>query len=356
MQCTFRCLLLLCAFLPLGFSCKVSLGNNGTVKTDNTDEAEDPVETDVENFLSSKYPGDLGMEEDPAVVWMEDFEQESLDDFSSRYDYVRNIVQMDFSRDVPTASIGSQSLGLSAGGNLVYGECDFYKGFGDTEYDEWYVRWYAKYQIERPYHHAGLWFGGYNPSRTSPAPGAGTRPAGNERFSVSVEPNTEEYMQIDGQWIFPLDFYNYWMKMKQEEDGDIYGNRLIHNSSTYYDEEEWVCIEVRYKLNTNMNSADGARLTLWIDDQLIIDFNDDRGYGYWSWEKFCPVNADLPNCTDFPPDEGEEMIPLDLQTRITETLTFNYIWPQNYNTNEDYSSTIWFDDIVVATKRIGSIQ
>ena len=39
---------------------------------------------------------------------------------------------------------------------------DLYKRL-DTGQDELYVRWYAKYQAGVPWHHTGVWFGGYNP-------------------------------------------------------------------------------------------------------------------------------------------------------------------------------------------------
>jgi hypothetical protein len=49
------------------------------------------------------------------------------------------------------------------------------------------------------------------------------------------------------------------------------------------------------------------------------------------------------------------MIPLDLQVRIIEELKLNYLWPQNYTTAEG-QTTVWFDDIVIATRRIGCLR
>src|SRR5256885_11736553 len=42
-----------------------------------------------------------------------------------------------------------------------------------------YVRWYAKYQAGAPWHHTGVWFGGYNPPSNWPNPQAGIRPLGD---------------------------------------------------------------------------------------------------------------------------------------------------------------------------------
>ena len=47
------------------------------------------------------------------------------------------------------------------------------------------------------------------------------------------------------------------------------------------------------------------------------------------------------------------MQPLDLQWRKTTALKLNYIWPQN--DTQIGESTIVYDDVVVATRRIGCI-
>src|SRR3989441_12838312 len=73
------------------------------------------------------------------------------------------------------------------GRNAATQATDLYKRL-DTGQDELYVRWYAKYQAGAPWHHTGVWFGGYNPPPDRPNPQAGIRPPGNARGSLAVEP------------------------------------------------------------------------------------------------------------------------------------------------------------------------
>jgi hypothetical protein len=50
------------------------------------------------------------------------------------------------------------------------------------------------------------------------------------------------------------------------------------------------------------------------------------------------------------------MIPLDLQLRSTSDLHINAFWPQNYITDSTTEGAVQYDDMVVATERIGCLQ
>jgi hypothetical protein len=295
--------------------------------------------------LSEEYPGDVGMGNDSSVIWMENFEESSINDMLSRYEDYKNPDGMYFDDNTPAMSSGSKSLALVAGGNQE-DATDFYKNFDPDGYEQWYIRWYVKYEINAEYHHTGVWFGGYWEPLNWPYPRAGTKPEGDDLFSIAVEP------------VFPgtLDFYNYWMKMHSwsEPSSSYWGNSLVHHSAAGYS-SEWICIEVYFKVNPSLDSGEGAELALWINDELVVDFTGTTGLGYWVADKFCAEDCDLPSCTNYPPEEGEEMIPLDLQVRIIEELKLNYFWPQNYTTGDD-STIVWYDDMVIATRRIGGIR
>jgi len=305
---------------------------------------EDPGGIDGD-FLSEQYPGDVGMENDSAVIWMEDFEENSISEMLSRYEDYKNPDGMYFDNNTPVLSSGSQSLALMAGGDQE-DATDFYKNFGENGYEEWYIRWYVKYQPNAEYHHTGVWFGGYWEPLNWPYPRAGSKPEGDDLFSIAVEP------VFSGT----LDFYNYWMKMHSWSalPSTYWGNSLVHHSAVYYD-DKWICIEVYFKVNPSLNSGDGAELTLWINDELIIAFTNTTGLGHWVADKFCTEDSDLPSCTNYPADEGEEMIPLDLQVRIIEELKLNHFWPQNFTTGGE-QTTVWYDDMVIASRRIGSLR
>jgi hypothetical protein len=299
--------------------------------------------------LSSKYPGDVGMEGDPAVVWFEGFEQASVADFTSRYDDSNNPAGMALTADVPSKVTGKTSLSLTSSGDGA-NATDFYKSF-PTGYDEWFVRWYVKYQTGAiTWHHTGVWFGGYDPPLTYPYPHAGLKPDGDDRISFSIEP-----IWNVGGGAAQFDTYDYWMNMHSwmavpSGDTAYYGNTVINRTSFTVDEGSWVCVEMHIKLNSDLASATGSLLEVWKNDVAEASFSDSGPKGYWIRDKFCLPSADGSECTDYPAPFDTV---LDLQARTTASLPLNYLWPQNYITTSGVSGTVQYDDMVVATTRVG---
>lgn len=297
--------------------------------------------------LSQQYPGDVGMASDPSVVWMENFEEGSVSAVLARYDTYDDQAGMALIADHPPSSSGSYSMQFTSGG--ANPATHLYKSFGGG-YDELYFRYYVKYIGDGPWHHSGLWFGGYNPALTYPDPRAGLRPAGNDLFSIGLEPfSVFANMQMD--------FYAYWMGMHSWKSaptgapGDYYGNSFVHDAEFRMQSDAWVCYEVHLKLNPDPTSGTGAILEVWENDNLIRRFDDTGPYGYWVADKFCPSDADGTECTTYRP-ANPALALLNQQWRSTTALKINYFWPQNYNTASTNSSLL-FDDMVVATQRIG---
>jgi hypothetical protein len=301
-------------------------------------------------LIADGYPGDEGIADDPDVVWAENFEQASVADFLARYDSHQNEAGMSFDPNVPARSSGSASLRLESSGE---GEnaTDFYKNLG-AGWDELYVRYYARYEANVPWHHTGVWIGGYNPPSDWPDPNAGLKPDGDDRFSISLEP-------LEQNSATPrMDFYNYWMTMHswmEVPSGDTayYGNSLIHEPSLVA-RDSWQCIELYIKLNPEPASALGAELALFVDDVPLVAFTDQAPLGYWIKDKFCPDTAPGEECTDYRPSDPE-LVPLDLQFRSDENLKLNALWPQNYITDPG-SGSVWYDDMVLARRRIGCLR
>lgn len=299
--------------------------------------------------LAAKYPGDVGIDQDPDVVWVENFEEGSTAAFFDRYDDAK---QQGFAFDVdkPAKSSGAASGKLTASGagpNAV----DFYKRF-QPGHQELFVRYYARYEANVAWHHTGVWFGGYDPPLAYPSPQAGLKPNGDDRFAVSLEP-------FEGNVATPrMDFYDYWMKMHSWMDTPMgntayYGNSVVHDPSLVA-KDAWQCFEVHVRLNPDPSSGAGAELSLWVDDQPIVQFTDAAPLGYWVKDKFCPEAATGTECTMYKP-QNPTLVPLDLQWRSVATLDLNYFWPQNYITDGG-SGSVWYDDMVVAKTRVGCIQ
>jgi hypothetical protein len=301
--------------------------------------------------LASQHPCDKGIAGDPAVVWAEDFEEGSAGMVTARYDSANNPGGLALVADKPAKSCGQASARLTAGG--AHSATDLYKKLPNHE--ELYVRWYAKYQANGPWHHTGVWFGGYNPPIPYPNPMAGLKPNGDDRFSIAIEP-----VYGTGMPNPRLDYYNYWMQMHSWQDMPMgttayYGNSMVHQNGFTADDDTWMCLEVHAKLNTDLASGTGAVLEVWKNDALVVRFDDQAPLGYWIKDKFCPMGADGSECTMYPPPQGTTMIPLDLQLRSTDSLQLNAFWPQNYITDVA-TADFGLDDMVVATQRVGCIQ
>jgi len=302
--------------------------------------------------LAAKYPGDTGIDKDPAVVFTENFEEGSVGAVTARYES-KKAAGLTLVADAPAKSTGKSSMRMTAGGSSP-AATDLYKKL-PTGYDELFVRYYVKYSAGAEWHHSGVWIGGYNPATDWPSPQAGLKPAGNDRFSVAIEPM--------GSGANPgprLDFYNYWMKMHSWMDQPsgstaYWGNTLVHQKGFRVTDDTWMCVEIQVKVNPNPASAAGAILAVWKDDVLVQRFTDAAPLGYWIKDKYCPVGADSNECTDYPPPAGTKMIPLDLQYRNDASLRLNYFWPQNYITS-GAAGNVWYDDIVIATQYVGCIK
>ncbi len=297
--------------------------------------------------LSAKYPGDVGIDKDPDVVWYEGFEQADVDAVLARYDDGKK-TGLALDSDVPPKSSGKQSMKMTASG-AGPNAADFFKKL-EPGYDELFVRYYAKYESGVQWHHTGVWIGGYNPASNWPNPQAGLKPSGDDRFNVSIEP-------VGGGANPRLDYYNYWMKMHSWMDSPsgstaYWGNTLIHDAGFKVDDDQWMCIEVHIKLNPDPSSSKGAELGVWKNGQSVIQYNDATPLGYWLKDKFCPDGATAKSCTDYPPSSGTQKVPLDLQYRSTAALKINAFWPQNYITKGGAGS-VYYDHMVLAKSRIG---
>jgi hypothetical protein len=289
--------------------------------------------------LASKYIGDKGIREDPAVVFAEDFEADSLEAVWSRWESVQNKPIMSLSADVSDASGGTRSLlmthigGQGTGGHL-------YRRLLPG-YEKLHVRFYVKFDPDcHPIHHF-VHMGGYNPPTAWPQGGAGTRPQGDERFSTGVEP-------YGNQWRW--DFYSYWMGMRSSPDGASWGHDFINDPALAVERGRWICVELMMKMNEPVTESNGEQ-ALWIDGrpwtkdgQVVSHLGRGFPRGRWTWDSFHPD-------PDGEPFEG-------FRWRTTRGLNLNFLWLLLYVTKspEGHVSRVWFDDIVVARDYIGPIN
>jgi len=273
--------------------------------------------------LAAKYPGDAGIQKDPAVVFAEDFEETMAEVFARWNGQTSEAVTR--SPVVPPASAGRSSARIKAVGSSG----TLYKPLANN-YDQLYFRYYAKFG-GNGFHHAGGYIGGYHPLTTWPQGDAGIkgkRTNGDRLFVVGFE-------ERDGRF---LDFYNNWIDMPGPAwQGQYYGRSMLKSESIPLVPDRWYCAEIMVKVNSAPDVKDGE-LALWLDGKQVVHFRPGGPEG--SWEALGGWRT-IPGSAPF---EG-------LLWRDTLDYAINWIKIQNYDAKPD----VWFDDIVLATEYIGPI-
>jgi len=316
--------------------------------------------------LAAKYPGDLGIEKDPDVVFAESFEG-PVDEICSRWDQAAGQPIMSKSGDVPPGSAGKQSLlltrvaggtgGYTDGGNLYRRIPNDKGGFG---YDQLYFRFYMKFNQEHaPIHHYGSGLWGYHPPSRWPMGGAGERPKGNQSFITQVEPGDFR------SW----NFYSYWQEMGGSPPaGKTWGNSFEHEvPARPVEREKWICLEMMVKMN-DVGDSNGEQ-AYWLDGKLSRKGDQVTSYvgkgfpssGTWTFDKFFPGVAREGVAWDYEkgkavPNEGGKPFP-GINWRSVPELNINAMWLYRYMSQpEKGTSKVWWDHLVVAKKYIGPLS
>jgi len=296
--------------------------------------------------LANKYPGDIGIETDPNVVFVENFEEGSIPAITSRYDEATRSDIMSLVTDVPSPSSGAASLLMTHTGGDGTGAhlytrlppAPAYPG-----YDELYFRFYTKFDVAcNPIHHF-VRIGGYNPPTSYPNPfGAGNRPTGEDWFSAAIEPHGSSW-----RW----DFYTYWMEMHGWSGSPpYYGNDFINDNNFTVERGEWICVEEMVKMN-NPTTGRNGEMAVWVngqlwmkDGQIVSHLGEGFPNGAWVWDSWIPDPLGSPF-------EG-------FRWRSVEDLKINFLWLSLYISTAPtgYVSKVWFDDVVIAKEYIGPIS
>lgn len=302
--------------------------------------------------LAGRYPGDSGIDRDPAVVFVEDFEAPALEEVRRRWDDMKNAGIMSLSGDIPAGSSGSRSLlmthtgGKDTGGHL-------YRRLAPG-YEKLHFRFYVKFDRDAAPNHHFFHVGGYRPLTSHPQGGAGNRPRGDERFSVGVEP-------FGSAWTW--DYYTYWMEMRGSPPrGATWGNAFIRNPDLKVRRGEWSCLELMVRMNEPAK-RDGE-MALWIDGRRVSHLGPGFPRGHWIYDKFEPGKGG--RGVRWSDERGG---PVEIETpaggapfegfrwRSDARLDLNFLWLLNYITRapEGHVSKVWFDQVVVAREYIGPI-
>jgi len=282
-----------------------------------------PADLESGPGLSARYPLDEGIDADPAVVFVENFESE---DYASKWDQKREIGSGPFAEkgtvevvtDPAEVHGGRRSLKITARmkegatfGNASGG--DLFKSFAAKGYDKLYARYYCKFSADSGYLSHFVTLGGLNPPTPWPNPQAGQKPNGDDRFSTELGPSYQTTEPPMGPWRW----YTYWCEMKPDGHGDYWGNVFRSDPEVPAPRDKWICVEIMLQLNT-VGQRDGA-MAAWVDGKPL---------GLWTGFRW----------------------------RTAEGLKISYFWLQHFYSERgapQLVSSCWFDDIVLATRYIG---
>ncbi len=265
----------------------------------------------VTSGIAAKYPGDEGIENDPRVLFVEDFETGTVEEIGARWGHIYLRENISLSQDVHGGSPGERSIHIRNNGHLFT---------HPRGVDTMYARFYVKFHEKTGYiHHFVHLVADRNP-KPWPKGGAGETPPGDEKFSTGIEPT--------GRWgKYPppgvWNFYTYWHEMETKW-GSVYNGK-----QEVIEPGRWYCVEAMLKANSSPEKADGVQ-AFWVDGELHGYFDGFR----WRTTDKLKINSFwlLYYCTDQPARHNNDPNP---ESRVME---------------------VWFDDIVIATEYIGPVQ
>ena len=325
-------------------------------------------QADTPGFLgiASRYPGDVGIEQDPAVVFSDNFERITVADLEGRWTQVDNkdfyVLRMVEDSTAPTP--GKRCLQMTAtkghdmGGHL-------WKML-DEGYERLYARFYVKFAPDAPYVHHFVELGGRTDTINKyPIGGAGIRPDGAIGFQTIFDliGASSDNINPPGAW----SFYSYWCEMRSWQTSEglpdgrpnhYYGNVFGPVEPLQAKRDEWQCVEIMVKLNDpGLRNGEQA---FWIDGKLVERYAPGTITGTWHTSVFWRSGKYNTNPAPF---EG-------FRWRTSDQLKINTFWLKYYlqqifendwnphNPEIPYNDNIArvsFDNIVLSTEYIGPV-
>jgi hypothetical protein len=277
--------------------------------------------------IAAKYPGDEGIEKDPRVLFVEDFETGDLKEIETRWGNCGKPEHLELTDDNHAGSPGKKSLRVQFG--------HLYTHFPGQ--DQVFVRYYTKFDPKCGYtHHLPFLIADGAPTPW-PKGWAGKKPAGDNFFGTALDAWGDwGTLAPPGKWML----YTYWQEMKPDGRGDYWGNmfkppgqlalsegREARVEGEPIERGRWYCVEMMIKANSTPEAADGEE-AFWVDGKKVGEFKGFR------W-------------------------------RSNEKLKINSFWLEHdgetgstLNKDADHANrvyNVWFDDVVIATEYIGPV-
>jgi hypothetical protein len=278
--------------------------------------------------IASKYPNDVGIGKDPAVIFDDDFES-GLKKWENSWGGAAEVKQAEHVH----RGTGAMELSMkppAPGKETSLGVQNHFK----TGFDVIFVRWYSKFEKDMDmlgHNHNNCCIAARAPGVPDAKPGI---PAdGKNEYTVAMETwRAEEKVKAPGEW----NIYCYHPEQRSQwgdhffpsglilpqptpkSPKNLFGKDFVARPNVVPERDKWICYELMVKANTP-GQLDG-RIAFWVDGKLAADF---------------------PN----------------LRLRDVETLKANRIGfgMSTLNSKATNVNTMWFDDVVAATSYIGPI-
>ncbi len=316
-----------------------------------------------DSTLSERYPGDVGIADDDSVLFHDDCEQgwgrwsspeEDTEYLFMEKDAARAQSGSGYLRSTVTTAQLEQDEYISSASRF-----DF-----DERVEEMYWRFYARFVgiAPNPHHWVRVAAGteAYNSSGL-----ANTVPPGDEGFWFDLDANDDDV----------FNFYVYWYLMRSGRCNDgtavegcagdqgttyYYGNVFRPEPQEPFERDAWTCIEIGAKAN-DVGSFNGE-LALWVNDELVGRYRPGEPTGTWLRAQFHTGGCDFSACIEPVPFEGFDFRSSDDVRFKSIILDAYYERGSSADKKAELESrgltvsdtqTILYDDIVVATERIG---
>ena len=318
---------------------------------------------DSESILSQTYPGDRGIGGDPAVLFYDGFEDgwgrwDRPSDETRHLQIVQEPALAHAGSGALRSTVTAQQLAekryISASTRFTF----------PRRVEQVYWRFYARFTegSPAPHHWVRLAAGD---AAYSGSGRANTRPAGDEGFWFDLDTDVDR----------DFNFYVYWHEMRSGRCNDgsttpgcagdqgttyFYGNVFDPPGQEPTPWDAWTCIEIMARAN-EVGESDGE-LALWVDGQLVEHYRPGHPVGTWLRATFHTGGCDYSACEEPRPFEG-------FGFRRSEAVRFKRIFLDAYYERDSFArrqaemsdrgmpvadeSTIYYDDVVVATERIG---
>jgi hypothetical protein len=312
--------------------------------------------------LSEKHPGDVGMAADPAVLFFDDFEAGwgKWDAPGADTEYLHwqegdlAHAGRHYLRSTVTTAHLAENQYISASPRFEFAQ----------RVPRIFWRLHVRFPVVAPNPHHWLRVAAGSEQYGSSGL-ANTVPPGNQGFWFDLDASIED----------EFNFYVYWHQMRSGRCNDgtttpgcagdqgsdyHYGNTFRPRGQQGFARDAWFCVEMAAQVNT-IGQSDGS-LSLWVNDALVGRYGPGYPEGTWLRDQFHQGGCEFSACTAPSPFEG-------FQFRTDEAVLFKGVFLDAYyerDTSADKRAeleargatvsdqqTILYDDIVVATERVG---